>query len=129
MAALSQKAKEPGNLAGIGFLRPPRLRPACGRSMAPERQSEPYRGTRVSNLASEVRVRLAQAMKNDRTSRRVADCAIGDGLRDHYEPTLRDPVPKRFLELLQRADEHSLARAAERTSSQTKVRRQSGPQN
>ena len=85
--------------------------------------------TRVSNVANQVRVRLAQAMKNDRTSRRVADCAIGDGLRDHYETTLREPVPKRFLELLQRADEHSLARAAERTSSQTKVRRQSGPQN
>ena len=55
------------------------------------------------------------------------DRVIGDGLRDHYEPTLRDPVPKRFLELLQRADEHSLARAAERTSSQTKFATAVGP--
>jgi len=62
-------------------------------------------------LANEVRSRnAAWGMVMPQTSRCwVAegisiDRVIGDRLRDRYKPTLREPVPARFLELLRRAD-------------------------
>ena len=37
------------------------------------------------------------------------DHGVGNRLRDFYEPTIREPVPDRFLDLLRRADGKGVA--------------------